>query len=190
MTGDGRAKLSLVMHHYCIVVPDLEEAVQWYSEMLDFGKGRAQVRLPGGRHGDSPHSKCERRQDRDHCARRLQGRAGRGAGRVRGSAGAGLEAHRLPGRGRECRGRGAEAPRGGDRHGAQRRRAGGGDQLLDQGPGRHHDRVRRVARPVGRIAAWDRPASKGISSMLLRTGIESVGGKSGAAASWRRSLPV
>lgn len=38
MTGDGRARLSLVMHHYCIVVPDLEEAVQWYSEMLDFEK--------------------------------------------------------------------------------------------------------------------------------------------------------
>ena len=36
MTGDGKAKLNLGMHHYCVVVPDLEEAVRWYSEMLDF----------------------------------------------------------------------------------------------------------------------------------------------------------
>ena len=36
MTANGRTRLNLGMHHYCVVVPDLEEAIRWYSEKLDF----------------------------------------------------------------------------------------------------------------------------------------------------------
>jgi len=33
--------LSLKMHHYAIVVPDLDEAVGWYGDKLDFGVERS-----------------------------------------------------------------------------------------------------------------------------------------------------
>ena len=46
MTGDGRARLNLLMHHYCVVVPDLEEAIRWYSKVLDFDEVERRFGFP------------------------------------------------------------------------------------------------------------------------------------------------
>ncbi len=46
MTGYERARLSLEMHHYCVVVADLEEAIRWYSEKLDFGEVERRFGFP------------------------------------------------------------------------------------------------------------------------------------------------
>ena len=46
MAGDGRANLDLGMHHYCVVVPDLEEAIRWYSEKLDFDEVERRFGFP------------------------------------------------------------------------------------------------------------------------------------------------
>jgi len=46
MTENGRAKLALGMHHYCVVVPDLEEAMRWYSEKLDFDEVERRFGFP------------------------------------------------------------------------------------------------------------------------------------------------
>jgi len=34
------------MHHYCVVVPDLEEAVRWYTEKLDFDRVERRFGFP------------------------------------------------------------------------------------------------------------------------------------------------
>ncbi len=46
MAGDGGARMSLGMHHYCVVVPDLEETIRWYSEMLDFDEVERRFGFP------------------------------------------------------------------------------------------------------------------------------------------------
>jgi catechol 2,3-dioxygenase-like lactoylglutathione lyase family enzyme len=141
------------MHHYCVVVADLEEAIRWYSEKLDFGEVERRFGFPEV--GTEIAHLVNANGVRIELIAREGSEAGPDAERdvfgallVRGSKHMGFLVEDVGAVAEELRRRGD-----GDRHGAERRRAGGGDQLLDQGPGRHPDRVRRVARRVGRTAA-------------------------------------